>query len=159
MNIISITDSNKKKVVDFFKNNWGSPLMITSNGVFNCGELEGFIIFDKNENIIGLITYIINENYCEIISLDSLEEGKGIGGKLISKLEEYAKSKQCHLVKLITTNDNLNALKFYQKRGYILNKIIKNAVEEARKVKPEIPLLGYHGIPIKDELELIKVIS
>lgn len=60
---------------------------------------------------------------------------------------------------LITTNDNLLALKFYQKRRFILSKIIHNAVEEARKVKPKIPLIGNAGIPIRDEIVLVKVLS
>jgi ribosomal protein S18 acetylase RimI-like enzyme len=59
-----------------------------------------------------LITYIIRENECEIISLDSLEERKGFGTLLIEKVEQAAKEKQCTCIKLITTNDNLYALKF-----------------------------------------------
>jgi hypothetical protein len=56
---------------------------------------------------------------------------------------------------LISTNDNLNALKFYQKRGFSLVKLYKNAVNETRKkIKPEIPLIGENGIPIRDEVEL-----
>lgn len=64
--------------------------------------------------------------------------------------------KRCKVIKLITTNDSLLALKFFQKRGFVLSKIINNAVEKARKLKPEIPLIGNDGIPIRDEIELIK---
>jgi ribosomal protein S18 acetylase RimI-like enzyme len=60
------------------------------------------------------------------------------------------------ILKLITTNDNLQALKFYQKRGFRLMEICQNAVEEARKIKPEIPKVGYYGIPIVDEILLEK---
>jgi len=48
---------------------------------------------------------------------------------------------------------------FYQERGFVLSKIYSNAVEKARKLKPEIPLIGHDGIPIRDEIELIKVLS
>lgn len=159
MNIYSIEDRQKDKILDFFKVHWGSSEMVISSGVYDCSELDGFTVVNEEENIIGLITYIIKDNECEIISLDSIEEGKGIGTSLVKKVENVAIEKKCKLVKLITTNDNLVALKFYQKRGYLLSRIIRNAVEQARKVKPSIPLIGNHGIPIRDEIELIKILK
>ena len=59
-------------------------------------------------------------------------------------------------MRLITTNDNLRALQFYQKRGYSLTKIYKDAMDEVRKVKPNVPIIGENGIPLRDELELEK---
>lgn len=55
---------------------------------------------------------------------------------------------------LITTNDNMEALRFYQKRGFILSALYPNALEESRKLKPEIPEVGLEGIPLRDEIEL-----
>ena len=55
---------------------------------------------------------------CEITSLDSLREGQGLGTKLIDAVVEEARKQNCRRVFLITTNDNLNALGFYQKRGF-----------------------------------------
>jgi len=54
---------------------------------------------------------------------------------------------------LITTNDNINAIKFYQKRGFDLKAAHINAMDISRKLKPGIPLIGMHNIPIKHELE------
>lgn len=98
----------------------------------------------------------MKDNECEIISLDSIEEGRGIGTLLVQEVEKLASKKKCKLLKLVTTNDNVVALKFYQKRGFVLSRILRNAVEKARQIKPEIPLMGYDGIPIRDEIELIK---
>jgi ribosomal protein S18 acetylase RimI-like enzyme len=55
---------------------------------------------------------------------------------------------------LLTTNDNLHALRFYQRRGFRLAALYPGALAEARKLKPSIPETGYHGIPIRDEIEL-----
>ena len=55
---------------------------------------------------------------------------------------------------MITTNDNLNALRFYQKRGFELVAVHPHAVDEARRIKLEIPMLGEDEIPIRDEIEL-----
>jgi len=54
----------------------------------------------------------------------------------------------------MTTNDNTAALRFYQKWGFLLVAVHRNAVEQARKLKPEIPLTGIDGIPLRDEIEL-----
>ena len=90
----------------------------------------------------------------EILSLDSLREKNGIGTALINKVIEVAKNKDCTRIKLITTNDNLSALRFYQKRGFEMARLYRNAVEESRIVKPQIPLTGEDGIPIRHEIEL-----
>ncbi|MCU9595793.1 GNAT family N-acetyltransferase [Caldibacillus thermolactis] len=159
MKIYAIEDLPKTKIIEFFKLHWGSTEMVISSGVYDCSALDGFAAVNEEDKIIGLITYIIKYNECEIISLDSIEEGKGIGTTLVQEVENLAIKKKCELLKLITTNDNLLALRFYQKRGFILSQIINNAVEKARKLKPEIPLIGNDGIPIRDEIELIKILN
>ncbi|WP_152658014.1 GNAT family N-acetyltransferase [Oceanobacillus sp. CFH 90083] len=156
MQIISSEQLAKDKIYAFFIKQWGSSEMVISSGVFDCTKLEGFAVLNKEGELIGYITYIIFDNECEIISLDSLEEGKGIGTALVQEVERVAKEKECEKVKLITTNDNLHALKFYQKRGYYLTALFKGAVEKAREWKPEIPKLGSDGIPVRDEILLSK---
>ncbi|WP_445487290.1 GNAT family N-acetyltransferase [Niallia sp. 03133] len=147
------------KIKEFFKSHWGTPEMVISSGVYDCSTLDGFAVVNEEDNIIGLITYIIKNNECEIISLDSIEEGKGIGTSLVREVESLAFNQECKLVKLITTNDNLLALKFYQKRGFIISQVINNAVEKARKLKLEIPLISNDGIPIRDEIEMKKLLK
>lgn len=159
MEIFELQSLQKNKMVDFFRTQWGSTEMVISSGVYNCTQLEGFAVINEKEKIIGLITYVIENKECEIISLDSIEEGKSIGTLLVKRVEATALDNECKLVKLVTTNDNLRALKFYQKRNYTLSKILNNAVEHARKLKPEIPLVGEYDIPIRDEIELIKLID
>ena len=94
-----------------------------------------------------------------MISLDSIREGQGIGTNLMNDVELLVKQKGLAQIKLITTNDNLNELKFYQKRGYRIVKVIPDAVAKARKIKPSIPLVGIDAIPLHDELELVKRID
>lgn len=159
MNIYKVEDVLKDKIIEFFKLHWGSSEMAISSGIYDCSALDGFAVLNEEEKIIGLIAYIIKETECEIISLDSTKEGKGIGTSLVQEVEYLAKKKNCKIIKLITTNDNLLALKFYQKRGFFMSRIIHNAVVEARKVKPGIPLIGNDGIPIRDEIEMVKVLD
>ena len=158
MELLAISEISQAKVIEFFKKHWGSTEMVISSGIYDCSQLNGYVVLDNKTEVIGLITYIITNDECEIISLDSTEENKGVGTSLIQAVEEIALRNKCNYINLITTNDNLLALKFYQKRGYVLAKIFRNAVEEARKLKPEIPLRGNEGIPIRDEIKLEKLL-
>ncbi|KGR82200.1 GNAT family N-acetyltransferase [Lysinibacillus odysseyi] len=156
MQIIRIEEKQADTVNRFFIEQWGSSEMVVSSGVYNCAALDGFAALDEKGEIIGLITFDRKETEVEIISLDSLLEGQGIGSMLLERTEQLAQAENIKQITLLTTNDNLNALKFYQKRGYRLCLIFPNAVTDARKVKPSIPLIGEYGIPLQDELQLVK---
>jgi GNAT superfamily N-acetyltransferase len=100
------------------------------------------------------VTYHIEGDACEIVSLDSLVEGIGIGAALIEAVKDAALAAGCTRLWLITTNDNLHALRLYQKRGFVLAALHRNALEVSRRLKPQIPLVGLDGIPLRDEIEL-----
>jgi ribosomal protein S18 acetylase RimI-like enzyme len=112
----------------------------------------------QKEKPVGLITYEIVGDRCEIITLNSLAEGKGVGSALINAVRKIAIKAKCKRLWLITTNDNTAALRFWQKRGFKISAFHRNAVEQSRQLKPEIPLTGNNGIPIRDEIELDMVL-
>lgn len=133
---------------------WGAEIVIAHDTIYQPADLPGVVAVDTNGENIGLITYQIENNECELITLDSLREGMGVGSALIQAVIQRARSESCRRVWLVTTNDNLNAIRFYQKRGFHLVKIHRNSVTRARKRKPQIPEIGEFGIPIRDEIEL-----
>ncbi len=108
---------------------------------------------------VGLITYLIEEDSCQIITINSTRPFTGIGVALIEAVHETARQHGCKRLWLITTNDNLYALHFYQKRGFVLVALHRNALEFASKLKPEIPLIGNDGIPLRDEIELEMILT
>ena len=136
---------------------WASNKVVTREKVYLVDQLPGFIAIQKNKRV-GLLTYKINNKECEIITLNSFIENHGIGSDLLDKIEKFSCSIGCKRIWLITTNDNLNALRFYQKKGYKLSAFYRDAVETARQLKPEIPSIGLDGIPIRDEIELEKIL-
>jgi len=77
-----------------------------------------------------------------------------VGSSLIDAVKFVAMASNCRRLWLTTTNDNTQALRFYQKRGFVLTAIYLGAIENSRKLKPNIPMIGYDGIPVKDEIEL-----
>lgn len=151
MDYCNITDENRKEVMSFIKEQWYTLNMVVSGRIIEMTKVEGIVASEKQE-IKGLITYIISGDICEIISLDSVVERKGIGSTLINKVYEIAQKNRCRIVKVITTNDNVRAMEFYQKRGFRLVDVNFNGVNVSRNIKPEIPLIADNGIEIMHEL-------
>ena len=152
-NLRRLTPADLPRLRQFWIEHWGGEEMITRGNIFRPEQLDGFVVEDQNE-WVGLITFFIKDNECEVTSLDSLRERKGIGTWLIDKAIEVARARKCNRLFLITTNDNLHALGFYQKRGFEIVTVYRGAVNESRKRKPSIPLVGMDGIPLRDEIEL-----
>jgi len=145
-----LTQSDLPRLRDFWIEQWGSDFMVVHNDVIRYDEVEGFIY----EDWAGVITFMIRGEECEITSLDSMSEGKGVGTALVGEVLRETKEKKCRRIFLITTNDNLHALGFYQRRRFELVAIHRGALNESRKIKPSIPLIGENNIPLRDEIEL-----
>nr|DAF88950.1 MAG TPA: acetyltransferase domain containing protein [Siphoviridae sp. ctSA812] len=153
MELQKINQDNRERINQFIIHQWFTMQMVVHGESINLGEADGWYACDNNE-IIGLVTYHIAGNEMEILSLDSLIENKGTGTALLHQALLDAKNAGLTRVRLITTNDNLHALRYYQKRGFDIIGFNYNALDEARKIKPEIPLTGMDGIPLKHEIEL-----
>ncbi len=132
---------------------WGADYVVAHGTIFRPHELPGFVVTSGDE-IKELATYHLDGRSCELVTLDSLEEGKGVGSALLQAVVEEARRAGARRLWLVTTNDNLRALRFYQKRGFTLVAVHAGAIARARKLKPSIPEVGCDGIPIRDEIEL-----
>ncbi len=144
---------NRQEINDLISDHWSSHMIITRGRVHDASALPGYIAL-LGEEIVGLITYNVEADQCEIVSLNSSIQGVGIGTALLKAVEMHAIEQNCSRLWLITTNDNQPTQHFYYKRGYKIVAIHHDAIKESRKLKPEIPLLGVDGIPIRDEIEL-----
>jgi ribosomal protein S18 acetylase RimI-like enzyme len=137
----------------FWREHWGDDFMVVRGRIYTIAGLGGFVAVE-DETWLGLVTFLAEGSLCEIMSLDSLRAGAGIGTALVSAVEKEARGLGCTRLRLVTTNDNTHALRFYQKRGFALVALRPGALAESRRLKPSIPLTGDDGIPIRDELEL-----
>ena len=132
---------------------WGSEIVVSHNKVFHPVDLPGFAAFIGDEPV-GLVTYRITRNECEIVTLNSWCEGRGVGAALIDAVRKIACLTGCRRLYLVTTNNNLSALRFYKKRGFVISALRINAIADSRKLKRQIPLLDEDGRAIRDEIEL-----
>lgn len=149
-----ITKKNREIVNEILLKEWNSLFMIVRGKKISLNEIDGIIAYD-GENIIGIITYLLYDDTLEIISLNSLYEGKGIGTLLIEEVKKKTREEGKSNIKVITTNDNINAIKFYQRRSFIISNVYINSIEKYRKIKPNIPQKGIFDIPIRDEIEFV----
>ena len=137
----------------FMRDHWGAEEMVAARRLFYPAENPAFLAVE-DEQVVGVVTYEFHADECEITSINSHYATSGIGTALIERVAAAARSRSCRRVWLITTNDNLNALRFYQKRGFRLAALYPGAVDESRTIKPQIPLVGENGIPLHDEIRL-----
>lgn len=149
---------DREWVAHFMDEHWGTT-QIVSRGQAHYGHLLPGFVAEREDNgeteVVGLLTYRLENNECEITTLNSLDENKGVGTGLVDTLIEEVKANgKIRRIWLITTNDNMAALKFWQKREFVLVAVHRNAILESRKIKPQIPIIGQDSIPIRDEIEL-----
>lgn len=116
-------------------------------------EHGGFIVEGNEGDGLGVLMFKTEDKECEILSIDSFKEGHGIGTALLNELKKKCQSRGISTLWLITSNDNTYAMKFYQKRGFDMVAVRRNAIIESRKLKPSIPLVGTDEIEIKHEVE------
>lgn len=151
--IVKISAEYRAWADQLVRQRWGDTRIVTRGRIHDTSNLPGFIALGAGQPV-GLATFRVDGDRCEMVSLDSLIEGKGVGGGLLDAVIDEASRRGCRRLWLITTNDNLKAVRFYQKRGFELVAIHRNALEETRRLKPSLPERGIDGIPLRDEIEL-----
>ena len=131
---------------------FGGVLQARGGELIDVLALPGFVA-EENGRPVGLLMYRRENGECELAFIGSLERHRGIGTALLNALRgEVA---DCARIWLVTTNDNLEALRFYQRRGFVLSGLRLGAVDDSRRrLKPQISAIGGFGIPLRDELEL-----
>ncbi len=141
---------------------WVAQVLIASWGAFEVARLGELVdlsplpklIAEYGDERVGLLTYLAEGGSWEIVTIDVTRSRVGAGAALLEGVGALARGAGARRVWLITTNDNTHALRFYQRSGFDLVAIHRDAVAEARRLKPSIPLVGNDGVPIRHELEL-----
>jgi ribosomal protein S18 acetylase RimI-like enzyme len=111
------------------------------------------LVAERDGEVAGVLAFDAGDDGLEVVVLNALREGEGVGSELMHAALEEAVRRGCGRVWLITTNDNTRAIRFYQRLGMELVDARIGAVDDARRtLKPTIPLTGNDGIPIRHEL-------
>jgi DNA-3-methyladenine glycosylase I len=152
-----IADDEREWLRGVLRERWGSEEIAGRGRLLPFDELHAMVAIDELVRL-GVATYVLEGASAEIVTLDSFHEGHGIGSGLIEAVADAAREAGARELFVMTTNDNLRALRLYQRRGFHLHELRAGAVERARHLKPSIPMLGNDGIPIRDEIDLVRVL-
>lgn len=151
--IRDLTPEDKPWVDRLLHQFWASTEQVSRGRKFQADELPG-IVAVRDGSEVGLLTYNIEGDECEIVTHNSLAGHGGIGSCLLNGVRAKARELGCKRLWLTTTNDNTPAMRFYQRRDFDLVGLHRHAIADARSLKPEIPDVGLDGIPIRHEIEM-----
>ncbi len=137
------------------RGHWGVPVVCVDR-LYEPADLEGLIWRDESGGVQGLVTWAVEGDWAEIVTMDAFVRGAHIGGRLLDGAEAEMRRRGVRSVAVVTTNDNLRALAFYARRGYRLVRLDMDGMERVRALKPGVPEVGSDGIPLRDMWELLK---
>jgi ribosomal protein S18 acetylase RimI-like enzyme len=123
-------ESDRPWAEAFVSDKFGGPLQARRGELLDVLALPGFIA-ERDDRTIGLATYRLENDECEIAFIATVKRYAGVGTALLKALVRAVS--QCDRIWLVTTNDNLEALHFYQRRGFVLSPLPPGAVDRARK--------------------------
>ena len=137
---------------------FGGEFVVSRHEVHDPHKLPGFIVTLGPERL-GVATYHITGGVCELVTIDSLSQFSGVGTMLLEKVEQTAIELGCTKLWTIAPNDNLDAHRFFQRRGFFLTNVRIGGMTKIRLLKPSVPRVGYYGIPVRDEFEFEKTLE
>ncbi|HEX3811555.1 MAG TPA: GNAT family N-acetyltransferase [Mycobacteriales bacterium] len=145
------TAQDAGRIADRLTDSWGETRAVGHGVVYDLTALPA-LLAESDGELVGVLTYQIDGDDFQIVSIDATNRQQGVGTGLIDAAT--ARAAGCRRIWLTTTNDNLDALRFYQRRGFRLVALRPDAVRLSRRLKPSIPEIGAYGIAIRDELDL-----
>lgn len=156
MQVRPVLDDERTWLRDTFEKRWGDEIAVGRGRVWTPHELPALVAVDDAGERVGFATYIVEAVVAELVSIDALRTGAGVGQRLVDAVAAAARAAGADRLLVMTTNDNLVALRFYQRAGFRLAELRPGAVDEARAtLKPSIPETGNNGIPLRDEIDLV----
>ena len=148
-----IQDEDRPAIAEFIRRHWEGPMVVTHDHSYFPHEQDGFVEW-RDDRIVGLLTYVKEGDALQILTIDSTLEGQQIGTSLMLMAIDEARKEGVRRVWLTANNDNVRMIGFSQRLGFRLVEVRPGAVDQARKIKPQIPEVGWKGIPIHDEVVL-----
>lgn len=150
--IEELADADRPWANELLRERWGAARMVSRGREHDGGTLPA-LAARRGGRLAGLVTLCFDGDACEVVTLDAVEQRRGVGRALLEAAIGRARERGCARIWLVTTNDNVVAQRFYEHLGWRLAAVHRGALDEARKLKPEIPRLGMGGVPLTDELE------
>ena len=132
---------------------WSGGALMLRGKVVHPKDVEALAAYHEGR-LAGVATWRLEGPVFYLVTLNNITEQRGVGVALLDAIMKLGRQKGSALLRVIVTNDNLNALGFYQRRGFRLIALHPGAIDTIRALLPSIPTMGANRIPIRDEIEL-----
>jgi len=148
-----LADEERDWLRQTLRDAWSGDTVVGRGQTWTPGELPALVAVDDGERV-GVATYTVGGDTAELVTLNAFKEGIGAGRRLVEAVAEAARAAGAARLRVMTTNDNTRALRLYQRNGFRLAELRPGGID--RTLKPTIPLIGNDGIPIRDEIDLVR---
>ncbi|HUN12322.1 MAG TPA: GNAT family N-acetyltransferase [Rhabdaerophilum sp.] len=146
-----LTDTELLKAL--LSRRWGEDLMMFGR-TWKRGEYQAIVARDEKGEVLGLATHALQKSTILALTIDNFSERRGIGKALLDHVAEIGRQQGGRALRVLTTNDNTPALRYFQKLGFRIVALYPGAVMIYRTVAPNLPEIGVDGIPVRDAIEL-----
>jgi RimJ/RimL family protein N-acetyltransferase len=148
-----VTDDDRAWISETVAGAFGSPRVVSKGRlVEDASLLDGYVI-ETDGRPIGCALWHEEGGDAELVVIVTTYRGAGAGIALLDAVVAHAREANWRRLWLITTNDNTDAIRIYQRAGWKWVAWHRDAVQTSRALKPELPEVGAHGIPIEHEIE------
>jgi ribosomal protein S18 acetylase RimI-like enzyme len=147
-------DKDRPAVRALFESDFGRTKIVAFGEVMDIDQMPALVAF-MTEDLSGALAYrLFGDDALHVVALatDPMWQRSGVGGQLLAEAELLARRLKLQRLIVATTNDNLPALHFYQRRGYRLTDFVPNSIS----IHTGQEVSGFAGIPVRDELRLEK---
>ena len=152
MNVRPITPEDREWVADLIATAFGSVRLMSNDHLIDDASLLDGFAAEIDGRPVGCALVNEVDGDVELVALVSTYRGAGVGSGLLETVVERAKRDGWKRLWLVTSNDNTDAIRMYQRAGWEWTDFRRDAITKARARKPEIPELGNHGIPVRHEI-------
>jgi GNAT superfamily N-acetyltransferase len=132
---------------------WSGGALMLRGKIVHPKDVEAIAAYHDGR-LAGVATWRLEGPVIYLATLNNITEQRGVGVALLEATKALGREKGSALLRVIVTNDNLNALGFYQRRGFHIIAVHPGAIDTIRGLLPNIPIMGANRIPIRDEIEL-----
>jgi GNAT superfamily N-acetyltransferase len=132
---------------------WSGGALMLRGKIVHPKDVEAIAAYHDGR-LAGVATWRLEGPVIYLATLNNITEQRGVGVVLLEAIKQLGRQKGSALLRVIVTNDNLNALGFYQRRGFRIIAVHPGAIDTIRGLLPNIPTMGANRIPIRDEIEL-----
>jgi GNAT superfamily N-acetyltransferase len=150
------TDADRSAARALFHRDFGRTKIVAFGEVMDIDQMPALVAIMRDEPS-GALAYRLLGDALHVVALatDPMWQRSGVGGYLVAEAELLARRLNLRRLVVCTTNDNLPALYFYQRRGYRLIELVPDSIiKHTRQAHA-----GFAGVPVRDEIRLEKNIE